>query len=73
MKSLTVFTPTYNRQVNLKECYDSLVCQTSKDFVWQIIDDGSTDKTKELVDGLISEGKIEIVYFKKKTVGRSLR
>ena len=50
MELLTVFTPTYNRAYCLHQCYESLVRQTCKDFKWLIIDDGSTDNTKELVD-----------------------
>ena len=48
-KSITVFTPTYNRAYILPKCYESLCHQTCKDFEWLIIDDGSTDGTKELV------------------------
>ena len=48
-KSITVFTPTYNRAYILSKCYESLCHQTCKDFEWLIIDDGSTDGTKELV------------------------
>ena len=48
-KILTVFTPTYNRAYTLHECYESLKRQTSKEFKWLVIDDGSTDNTKELV------------------------
>lgn len=48
-KSITVFTPTYNRAYILPKCYESLKRQTCKDFEWLIIDDGSTDNTKELV------------------------
>lgn len=62
MKTLTVFTPAYNRAYTLHKCYESLQKQTSKDFTWLIIDDGSTDNTKELVDSWISENKIEIRY-----------
>ena len=40
-----------------------MIRQTSKDFIWLIIDDGSTDNTKELVDGWIKENKIEIRYY----------
>ena len=47
-KSITVFTPTYNRAYILSKCYESLCHQTCKDFEWLIIDDGSTDGTKEL-------------------------
>ena len=49
MPKITVFTPTYNRAYILPKCYESLNRQTCKDFEWLIIDDGSTDHTKELV------------------------
>ena len=62
MKKLTVFTPTYNRAYILSKCYDSLVKQTNNDFIWMIVDDGSTDNTKELIDSYIKEKKIEIQY-----------
>lgn len=62
MKKLTVFTPTFNRAYCLEQCYKSLTQQTSKDFVWLIIDDGSSDDTKELVDKWISENRIQIQY-----------
>ncbi|WP_339147766.1 MULTISPECIES: glycosyltransferase family 2 protein [unclassified Sutcliffiella] len=62
MKLLTVFTPTYNRGYCLGRCYESLKNQTSMDFTWLIIDDGSTDGTKDLVNSWISENNIEIEY-----------
>lgn len=48
-RSITVFTPTYNRAYILGKCYESLNRQTCKDFEWLIIDDGSTDNTQEIV------------------------
>ncbi|PIA77536.1 glycosyltransferase [Gaetbulibacter sp. 4G1] len=62
MKKITVFTPTYNRAYCLPQCYNSLIKQTSKDFLWLIIDDGSTDNTRELVENWISDGRISIQY-----------
>ncbi|MCB0372550.1 MAG: glycosyltransferase family 2 protein [Muricauda sp.] len=62
MKTITVFTPTYNRAYCLHQCYDSLVSQTIKDFTWLIIDDGSTDDTETLVASWIKEGKVDIRY-----------
>ena len=49
MPTLTVFTPTYNRAYILPQCYASMCRQTCKDFVWLVVDDGSTDNTRELV------------------------
>ena len=47
---LTVFTPAYNRAHTLHRCYESLCRQKCKQFKWLIIDDGSSDNTKELVE-----------------------
>ena len=62
MKTLTIFTPTYNRAYCLNQVYYSLTAQPNQDFIWLIIDDGSTDNTKELVNSWISENNIEIQY-----------
>lgn len=69
MKTLTVFTPTFNRAYTLHKCYESLKRQTSNDFVWLIIDDGSSDNTKEIVDKWIRENKVEIRYHYQKNQG----
>lgn len=52
MKTLTVFTPTYNRKHTLLRAYESLCRQTCDDFDWLVIDDGSTDGTREWVESL---------------------
>jgi glycosyltransferase involved in cell wall biosynthesis len=69
MKKLTVFTPTYNRAYCLPVCYESLKRQTSRDFVWLIIDDGSTDNTEQLVAGWIAENEIHIRYHRQDNQG----
>lgn len=62
MKLLTIFTPTYNRAYILHQLYDSLLRQTNESFEWLIIDDGSSDNTKQLVDEWIAEGRLTIRY-----------
>ena len=49
MALITVFTPAYNRAHTLPRTYRSLQMQSCKDFVWLIVDDGSTDGTADLV------------------------
>lgn len=61
-KKLTIFTPAYNRAYTLHLGYEALLRQTCQDFEWLIIDDGSTDKTRELVESWIAENKIPIRY-----------
>ena len=68
-KMLTVFTPAYNRAYTLHKCYESLKRQTNKNFKWLIVDDGSTDNTKELVMKWKNESDFEIKYIYKKNGG----
>lgn len=72
MKRLTVFTPTYNRAGVLHRVYDSLVKQTYRDFEWLIVDDGSGDDTKTVVDGFVSENQICIRYYFQENQGKHM-
>lgn len=49
MKTLTIFTPAYNRAHTLDRTYKSMCNQTNHDFEWLVIDDGSVDNTRALV------------------------
>lgn len=65
MTLLTIFTPTYNRAHTLSRTYQSLCQQDCKDFVWLIVDDGSVDDTRELVEKWKNEQnnfKIRYIY-----------
>ena len=68
--TLCVFTPTYNRAYILPALYESLLAQTSTDFQWMIVDDGSTDDTESLVQGWIAEGRLSIDYVKQENGGK---
>ena len=70
MVPITVFTPVYNRADLLKRCYESMCRQTNKNFIWMIIDDGSTDNTKEVVDlWILNNNGFEIQYYYKENGG----
>lgn len=71
-KLITIFTPSYNRANTLERLYVSLVQQTSKDFYWLIVDDGSTDQTEQIVAEWIKDDKIEIQYYKQENQGKSM-
>lgn len=71
MKKITVFTPTYNRAYILHNLYHSLQRQSSYDFEWLIVDDGSIDNTEELVNEWINEkNNFNIRYYKKENGGK---
>lgn len=72
MKTITVITPTYNRCNTLYRVYNSLLSQTYTDFEWLVIDDGSTDNTKELIQSYIEEGKIAIRYYYQENRGKHI-
>lgn len=55
----TVFTPTYNRKATIGRVFESLLKQTLKDFEWLIVDDGSTDGTRELVEGWTNAPEVD--------------
>lgn len=67
---ITVLTTTYNRGILLKRLYESLLKQSSSHFEWLIVDDGSSDDTKEIVKDFKKENKLNIKYFYKKNGGK---
>lgn len=49
MPKVTVLMSVYNRERFVREAIDSILAQTFQDFEFIIINDGSTDKTKEMI------------------------
>lgn len=69
-KLITVFTPTYNRKDCIHRCYESLQRQTSDNFEWLIIDDGSSDDTASLIrHWQKEENRFPIRYYYKENGG----
>ncbi|MBH8566029.1 glycosyltransferase [Nostoc sp. CENA67] len=49
MPKVTVLMPVYNGEIYLQEAIDSILSQTFQDFEFLIINDGSTDSTREII------------------------
>ena len=47
---LSVVTINYNNKAGLRKTIDSVIAQTCKNFEWIVIDGGSTDGSKELIE-----------------------
>lgn len=69
---LSICTPTYNRAHTLSRTYESLLSQTNTNFEWIIIDDGSIDETKSLVEKWINEDLIKIDYYFQENQGKHI-
>jgi glycosyltransferase involved in cell wall biosynthesis len=59
---ITVVTPTYNRATLLSRLYESLLEQTYENFEWLIVDDGSTDATREVIESWKAPFPVSYVY-----------
>lgn len=70
MIELTIFTPTYNRAYILPQLFDSLLAQTSKNFEWLLVDDGSSDNTKNLIEYFKSKADFKITYIYQENQGK---
>ena len=69
---VTVFTPTYNRADVLHRVFDSLKAQTYRDFEWLIVDDGSADNTKAVVERFVDQGAFPIKYVYQENQGKHI-
>ena len=67
--AFTVFTPSYNRADKLHRVHDSLAQQTFRDFEWLVIDDGSTDDTRAVVEAWEAVADFPIRYVHKPNGG----
>lgn len=68
--TITVLTPTFNRGGGLQSLWDSLQKQTVKEFEWLVVDDGSTDGTKNLITKLQEKSDFPIRYIYKSNGGK---
>lgn len=69
METLGIITTTYNRGYCIHQVYESLLRQDCHDFMWLVIDDGSTDNTRDIIKGFVAENIIKIVYIYQENMG----
>ena len=69
---ISVLTPTYNRAEDLEKLYTSLVVNSNSniEFEWLVMDDGSTDRTKVVVENFIKQNIVNIKYFYQENQGK---
>ena len=71
MIKVSVIVPAYNVENYIEKCLDSLVNQTLKEIEIIVVNDGSTDSTKQKIEGFLSEFPEKIKYLEKENGGLS--
>lgn len=66
---LSVIVPVYNSAENLETCLSSLVNQTLKDIEIIVIDDVSTDNSKEIIERFANKYKNVKAYYNNSNLG----
>lgn len=67
---ISIITPVYNVERYLKQCVDSVVAQTFKDWELILVDDGSTDGSGAIIDKYASmDERIKVIH--KKNTGQA--
>ncbi len=69
-KLITFFTPTYNRSKYLERIENCLLNQTCDDFVWVIVNDGSSDNTEEFVINILNKETLPVLLISKRNGGK---
>ncbi len=60
---LTIIVPAYNVERYIVECLNSILNQiTQYQYIVKVIDDGSTDATKEILNQYEKDSRIEIIH-----------
>ncbi|UTY25871.1 glycosyltransferase family 25 protein [Treponema denticola] len=67
---ITIFTPTFNREKTLERCYQSLLKQNDYNFIWLVIDDGSTDNTASLITNFREAAPFAVNYIYQENAGK---
>lgn len=71
LPTLSIITPAYNRAALLSRCFASLRAQTSTDFEWIVVDDGSTDDTEAVMTRISGRSEaFPVRYIRKENGGK---
>ncbi|MEI6946696.1 glycosyltransferase family A protein [Paraflavisolibacter sp. H34] len=60
---VSVIVPTYNRADKIIKCLESLAGQTYSSLEIIVVDDGSVDDTRQVIEGFVKERSLEGILF----------
>ena len=70
---ISILTPTYNRAKLLDKLYTSIIVNHNNskcEIEWLIMDDGSTDNTRQIVSGYVKQNIVEVKYYFEENRGK---
>lgn len=62
MPKVSVIMPAFNCEKHIAQTIESVLSQTYRDFELIVVDDGSTDNTKEVVKDYLRDKRIKYIY-----------
>lgn len=68
MNKVSIIVPVYNAESSIKKCIDSILCQTYSNIELLLINDGSVDKSKDIISSYNDD---RIIFINKKNEGVS--
>lgn len=68
---VSVIIPTYNRAGYIEKALESVFSQSYKDFEIIVVDDGSTDGTKGVLDSYLRDGRVRYLHQQNQRVGKA--
>ncbi len=71
MPRVSVITSVYNGEIYLRECVESILNQTFQDFEYIILNNGSTDRTSEILKKY-TDPRLHVVHQENLGISRSL-
>ena len=71
MPKISIIVPVYNVEKYIERCLKSLVNQTLQDIEIIIVNDGSQDKSEEIIEKYVKENHNKIKYYEKSNGGLS--
>ena len=70
MPKASVIVPVYNVEAYLEKCVQSILRQTEQDFELLLVDDGSTDSSGQLCEGLAKkDSRIRVIHQENQGLG----
>lgn len=71
MIKVSIIVPVYNAEKYLERCVDSIINQTLKDIEIILVNDGSTDRSSEILERYTEDSRVKVLNIKNSGPGKA--